>query len=403
MVVAGGTKGMSPKALRKGRTKPLPLVSCICPTYNRPPDHQYLIEEAIESFLRQTYPNKEMIVVNDCPDQELVCDAPGVRVVNVPKRFPTLGEKRNAGHRLARGELFAPWDDDDISLPWRLSLLVERLGGAPYLNPDKCWFVNSNGLHSDPFIGGVYPKAVFTRRAFEAVGGYQPITFEEDVALETAMRALSHQADPASLLLERRDWYYIYREQVSPIHVSSSGDDSAYVDAGNLPVQSGRYVMRPHWRMDYEAETRRLATADTGEANGLPRDGSASSVAGDRAEHVGTPATSPDTLDAPSPDIVLFVASNDDAPPKRNVALGTFPLVRQKRAEAARTHLSRVMRLVDEALGMGGTHLLVPRDVADWLADHPLLIEYFATQHELVGASADSGLLFALRSQAPIG
>ena len=68
----------------------MPLVSCICPTYNRPPSHKYLVEEAIESFLRQTYPNKEMVVVNDCPGQDLLCDAPDVRVVNVPERFPTI-------------------------------------------------------------------------------------------------------------------------------------------------------------------------------------------------------------------------------------------------------------------------------------------------------------------------
>src|SRR5688572_15193909 len=87
----------------------LPLVSCICPTYGRPPDHQHLVEEAIASFVNQTYPNKELIVLNDCPGQTLVCNAPGVRVVNVPERFPTLGDKRNAGVGLSRGQLIAPW------------------------------------------------------------------------------------------------------------------------------------------------------------------------------------------------------------------------------------------------------------------------------------------------------
>jgi glycosyltransferase involved in cell wall biosynthesis len=52
-------------------------VSCICPTYNRPPNYQWLLEEAIESFLRQDYAEKELLVLNDCAGQELVCDAPG--------------------------------------------------------------------------------------------------------------------------------------------------------------------------------------------------------------------------------------------------------------------------------------------------------------------------------------
>src|SRR5690349_243347 len=51
-------------------------VSCICATYNRPPHFQWLLEEAIESFLRQDYAEKELIVLNDCPEQELLCDAP---------------------------------------------------------------------------------------------------------------------------------------------------------------------------------------------------------------------------------------------------------------------------------------------------------------------------------------
>ena len=109
-----------------------PMVSCICPTYGRPATYQHLLEEAVASFLRQTYPNKELIVLNDCPGQELVCQAPDVRVVNRADRFPTLGDKYNAAVSLARGDLIAPWEDDDISLPWRLALSVDRLGDADY-------------------------------------------------------------------------------------------------------------------------------------------------------------------------------------------------------------------------------------------------------------------------------
>src|SRR5215212_6246488 len=162
----------------------LPLVSCICPTYNRPPDHKHLVEEAIESFLRQTYPNKELIVLNDCPGQELSCDSPGVRVVNVPERFPTLGEKYNAAIALARGDLIAPWEDDDISLPWRLSLSVDRLGDAGYFNSRVCWLLNSNGFHLDSFAGYGHNLSIFTRAAFEAVGGYPTIDDLHDAVMD---------------------------------------------------------------------------------------------------------------------------------------------------------------------------------------------------------------------------
>jgi hypothetical protein len=63
-------------------------VSCICPTFNRLPGSQWLLEEAIESFLRQDYAYKELLVLNDCPGQELICDAPDVFVINFPQTIP---------------------------------------------------------------------------------------------------------------------------------------------------------------------------------------------------------------------------------------------------------------------------------------------------------------------------
>ena len=73
--------------------KTRPAVSCFCLTYGRPE----LLEEAIFSFLQQDYAGpKEMIVLNDYADQVLTFDHPEVQVVNVPRRFRTLGEKMNA-------------------------------------------------------------------------------------------------------------------------------------------------------------------------------------------------------------------------------------------------------------------------------------------------------------------
>jgi hypothetical protein len=240
----------------------MPLISCICPTYNRPPDYQHLIEEAVESFLRQTHPNKELIVLNDCRVQELVCDAPDVYVVKVPDRFPTLGEKRNAGVRMSRGQLIAPWDDDDISLPWRLSASVELLGDADYFNPRRCFLLDHKGLRvgSSAFVG--HNLSLFTRAAFEAVGGYPAMNTGQDLALDQALSREVMCAGGQSTgrgELASSEWYYVYRWGVSPLHVSSRRPpDDAYRDLGTVPVQEGRFELTPHWRMDYEAETRRL-------------------------------------------------------------------------------------------------------------------------------------------------
>jgi glycosyltransferase involved in cell wall biosynthesis len=239
----------------------VPLVSCICLTYNRPPEYQHLLEEAIESFLRQDYPNKELIVLNDCPGQVLECDAPGVRVINVSERFPTLGDKRNAAVGLARGELLAPWDDDDISLPRRLSFSVERLGDADYFNPRRYWFLDNDGLHSDHAMGVGHNASLFTRTAFEVVGGYPSISLGEDAAMDGALLARMERVVDALRgypELERSEWLYIYRWGVSPVHVSGRADEDFYREICMRPVEEGRFRLYPHWRWDYEAETRRM-------------------------------------------------------------------------------------------------------------------------------------------------
>src|SRR6185312_11669139 len=94
--------------------KELPRVSCQCITYGR----TTLLDEAVESFQRQDYPGeKELVILNDFADLTLRCDAPNVKVVNVPFRMRTIGEKRNACVGFCTGTVIFPWDDDDIHLP----------------------------------------------------------------------------------------------------------------------------------------------------------------------------------------------------------------------------------------------------------------------------------------------
>lgn len=368
-----------------------PLVSCILPTYNRPPSHQHLVEEAIESFLRQDYPNKELIVVNDCPEQELVCDAPGVRVVNVPRRFRTLGEKRNFGVQLARGELIAPWDDDDINLPWRLSLSVERLGNAGYFNPKMSWFMMAGKLFSDCSTGVGHNHSLMTRDAFEAVGGYPAISLGEDAEIDGALFA--NVSCVGEERLPRPEWYYIYRWGVSPAHLSGSSEKSFWSEIGTRPIEAGTFVLHPHWRVDYTELTRellvRLEEAASSEPTGEMDDLCHPNVGVDGIESNWV-----------TPEVILFVVGG--AGPKRTSSSREFPLLNRQAGESKAGHLSRVIRQVDEAVAAGGTHLLVPREAADWLGDHPHLVEYMAKVHELVEADPKTGTVFELRQPEPM-
>lgn len=95
-----------------------PMISCIMPTRDRP---EY-VQQALSYFERQDYFEREMIVLYEKPEDlpEQMSDSPNIRLVKTP-RNGSIGEKRNRGCALARGEIIAQWDDDDWYAPDRLS------------------------------------------------------------------------------------------------------------------------------------------------------------------------------------------------------------------------------------------------------------------------------------------
>jgi glycosyltransferase involved in cell wall biosynthesis len=241
-----------------------PLVSCICLTYNRAPNHLHLLGEAVESFLRQDYPNKELIILNDTPGQHLECDEPGVIVINYSERFPALGDKFNAAIAQANGALIAPWDDDDINLPWRLSSSVSQIGNGDYFNPGFYWFLDGHGLHSDRSSGVGHFTTLISRGAFDRVGGYPAVSLGVDFEMDQLLRATQDHVVAPDLgyrPLELDEWFYIYRWGVSPIHLSANGDETLWDVIGKQPIAPGRFAIEPHWRSDYVADVREAMIA----------------------------------------------------------------------------------------------------------------------------------------------
>src|ERR1039457_5929793 len=104
------------------------LVSVIMPTYNR----GYVVGEAIESILNQTYDNIEVVVVDDGSTdntQEKLKEY-GDRIRVVYQRNSGPAAARNRGIRAARGEIIAFLDSDDVWLPTILERQVSLLQQA---------------------------------------------------------------------------------------------------------------------------------------------------------------------------------------------------------------------------------------------------------------------------------
>jgi glycosyltransferase involved in cell wall biosynthesis len=109
-----------------------PLVSVVIPTYNR----AYCIARTIDSALSQTHDRVEVLVVDDGSRDatgDLVAeryrDEPRVRYVR--QQNAGVSAARNHGLRLARGELIALLDSDDVWLPWKLEAQVACLTALP--------------------------------------------------------------------------------------------------------------------------------------------------------------------------------------------------------------------------------------------------------------------------------
>ena len=169
-----------------------PLVSCIMPTYNR----RSFVRLALQYFLTQDYPNKELVIVDDGDDPigDLTSNIPGVRHIHQPTRT-SIGAKRNLACHHARGEIIAHWDDDDWYAPDRLRYQVTPIvaGDADITGlenafvlelPQGEFWTTEPQLHERMFVGNVHGGTLVYKKQMLAQGlRYPEINLAEDAWL----------------------------------------------------------------------------------------------------------------------------------------------------------------------------------------------------------------------------
>lgn len=120
--------------------KAKPLVTIIIPTYKRP----HLVVQAIGSVLSQTVSDVEILVVDDCSQDEThsvvgSIQDPRVRYI-VHETNKGLPAVRNTGIRWAQGQYIAFLDDDDR---WRPQKLEQQLRAIQGYDAVACTAVSS--------------------------------------------------------------------------------------------------------------------------------------------------------------------------------------------------------------------------------------------------------------------
>lgn len=133
----------------------MPLISVVIPTYNR----GYCIARAIESVLKQTMQDYEVIVVDDGSTddtaEKLQAFADRIAVVQGPHLG--VSEARNTGIRRASGEYLAFLDSDDTWFPHKLERVMQVFAGEPSIG-----MVTSNLQLVNPDTGeilGIKPQS----------------------------------------------------------------------------------------------------------------------------------------------------------------------------------------------------------------------------------------------------
>jgi glycosyltransferase involved in cell wall biosynthesis len=171
------------------------------PVYNG----EAYLGEAVESILGQTYPELELVVVDDCSEDgsgailDRYDDERMVRARN-PERLGIAGS-RNRGAELARGEFIAVMDQDDVSLPERLATEVRFLDEHRELDAVGTWvtLIDRTGAPLGEWRHPCEPEevrrsladrgciangsALIRTEALRRVGGYRPIPVVDDYDL----------------------------------------------------------------------------------------------------------------------------------------------------------------------------------------------------------------------------
>ncbi len=166
------------------------LVSVILPLYNA----EKFIKLAVDSVLNQTYKNFELIIINDGSTDnsyKIVSEISDSRILLINQENLGLAATLNKCLKLAKGDLIARMDADDICEPNRLELQVKCFQKNPnlVLLGGSTKYIDENGkliAQSFPIVGSnnikyfllnkgnviAHPTVMFKKEAVLKAGGY---------------------------------------------------------------------------------------------------------------------------------------------------------------------------------------------------------------------------------------
>jgi glycosyltransferase involved in cell wall biosynthesis len=198
-----------------------PLVSVVIPCFNA----ENCVSDAIHSALQQTYPNVEVIVIDDGSTDSSLSRIESfgsrIRYQSGPNRGAC--EARNLGLAMAHGELIQFLDADDILYPEKITRQILTLPAGneevsycdwreQWLNSDAGSRPRSTRCFEDSVVtvvlGTVQTPSVLHRRSIlEKLGGFRPgvpANQDHELNLRLACNGIRFRRLPEELYLVRR-------------------------------------------------------------------------------------------------------------------------------------------------------------------------------------------------------
>lgn len=214
-----------------------PAISVLMPVHNA----ARYVDAAMRSILAQTFDDFELLVLDDGSTDDsaarverCAADDGRVKLLRRPNRglVPALNELVG----LARGELVARMDGDDIARPQRFARQVDHLRAHPSCVAvgTRALFVDPDGApifdyvdHFDhaqieaallrPMIGILHPTVMMRRAAVIAAGGYaNDYPHVEDLDLFLRLAEIGELANLPEVLLS----YRVHAKSVSHAHTA---------------------------------------------------------------------------------------------------------------------------------------------------------------------------------------
>lgn len=230
------------------------------------------LEETLFSFINQDdLSNSEMVIINDYPLQELIFNHPQVKIINLKETFDLLGDKEQFAIEQCSGDIIATTDDDDIYMPNHNSNIKKYFKGTT--NILHWWGVYYNDPNITKLCDIGNSGVVYSRKAWEKIGGSPKINAGGDSVLRDKLRALGEEGIVyAEVPNDEVSAWYRWGSPHNPeqgvvgiYHQSGMGFDnstrpdiikrhSAYIEMMRLKgcIPTGKIELKPHWKKDYK-------------------------------------------------------------------------------------------------------------------------------------------------------